>query len=223
MRLLQGPKARRRQTAQGGCCTRACTASSVPWTWVTLGRKDLKDIQEEVLCSDTFNTAVRKRSDGDSGMTFAAVNGSVKTGAADPKEVGCESTLKRRTPQRRPALSSVVNQRSPLMVSLLPSPKEQSPHLFPGSRARRRSPPLQAERCDTEALTEELNQQLASGSFGILGKPLRQFSRSTLIPYGEEKHNRVEDDNNERHSDVNDGENRSRHPRPSEAATSDTD
>ncbi|XP_068566733.1 protein phosphatase 1 regulatory subunit 36 [Cebidichthys violaceus] len=179
--------------------------------WVTFGRRDLKDIQDEVgrlLYSDTFNTAVRKMSDRDSGMTFAAVNGSVKKGVADPKEAGCKSTLKRRTSQRRPALSSIVNQRSPLMVSLLPSPKERSPHLFPGSRGRRRSPPLQAERCDTEALTEELNQRLASVSFGILGKPLRQFSRSTLIPYGEEKNNRVEDDNHEPHSDVNDSEDR---------------
>lgn len=47
------------------------------------------------------------------------------------------------------------------MVSLLPSPKEQSPHLFVRSPARRQSP-LQAELCDTKALTEKLNQQLAS-------------------------------------------------------------
>lgn len=57
--------------------------------WVTFGRKDLRDIQEEVgrlLYSDTFNTAVRNRTDGDLGMTLATVNGSVKTGEADRKE-----------------------------------------------------------------------------------------------------------------------------------------
>lgn len=67
--------------------------------WVTFGRKDLRDIQEEVgrlLYSDTFNAAVRNRTDGDSGMTCAAVNGSVKTGEADPKEAGCNGTFKRR-------------------------------------------------------------------------------------------------------------------------------
>ncbi|XP_054461444.1 protein phosphatase 1 regulatory subunit 36 [Anoplopoma fimbria] len=173
--------------------------------WVTFGRRDLRDIQEEVgrlLYSDTFNTAVRKRSDGGSGMTFTTINGSVKTGEAEPKETGCKNTLKYRTSQRRPALSSIVNQRSPLMVSLLPSPKEQSPHLFPGSGARRQSP-LPAEHCDTKALTEELNQKLASVSFGILGKPSRQFSRSTLIPYGEQTNYRVEDDDHEPESDVN--------------------
>lgn len=66
-----------------------------------------------------------------------------------------------RKSQRRPGLSSVVNERSPLMVSLLPSPKELSPHLFLGGPARRQSP-LQAELSDTKALMEELNQQLPS-------------------------------------------------------------
>ncbi|XP_036949653.1 protein phosphatase 1 regulatory subunit 36 isoform X1 [Acanthopagrus latus] len=171
--------------------------------WVTFGRKDLRDIQEEVgrlLYSDTFNSALRNSSDGNSCTTLSAVNGSVKMEEADPKDTGCDGTFRhRRTSQRRPALSTVVNQRSPLMVSLLPSPKEQSPHLFVRSPARRQSP-LQAELCDIKALTEKLNQQLASVSFGILGMPLRQFSRSTLIPYEEEKNN---GDEQEPGSDVN--------------------
>eukprot|EP00064_Thunnus_orientalis_P002056 superscaffoldBa00000143_g2063 len=173
--------------------------------WVTFGRKDLRDIQEEVgrlLYTDTFNIAVRNRTDGDSGMTSTADNGSVKTRVVDPKETGCNSTFKQRVSQRRPALSSIVNQRSPLMVSLLPSPKEQSPHLFSSSRTRRQSP-LQAEHCDSKALTEELNQQLASVSFGILGKPLKQFSHSTLIPYGEQKNNRDEDGDDEPENHAN--------------------
>ncbi|XP_044192612.1 protein phosphatase 1 regulatory subunit 36 [Thunnus albacares] len=173
--------------------------------WVTFGRKDLRDIQEEVgrlLYSDTFNIAVRNRTDGDSGMTSTADNGSVKTRVVDPKETGCNSTFKQRVSQRRPALSSIVNQRSPLMVSLLPSPKEQSSHLFSSSRTRRQSP-LQAEHCDSKALTEELNQQLASVSFGILGKPLKQFSHSTLIPYGEQKNNRDEDGDDEPENHAN--------------------
>ncbi|XP_045913715.1 protein phosphatase 1 regulatory subunit 36 isoform X1 [Micropterus dolomieu] len=173
--------------------------------WVTFGRKDLRDIQEELgrlFYSDTINTAVRDRTDGHSEMTFATVNGSVKTGEADPKEMGYNGTFKHRTSQRCPALSSVVNQRSPLMVCLLPSPKERSPHLFLSSRARMQGP-LQTEHCDTKALTEELNQQLASVRFGILGKPLRQFSRSTLIPYGEPKNNNAKDDYYEPGSDVN--------------------
>ncbi|XP_033980275.1 protein phosphatase 1 regulatory subunit 36 [Trematomus bernacchii] len=172
--------------------------------WVTFGRKDLRDIQEEVgrlLYSDTFNMAVRNRTDGDSGTTFTAVNGSVKTGEVDPEETEWNSSLKHRMPQRRPALSSIVNQRSPLMMSLLPSPKERSPHLFLGNQAGGQSP-LQAGPCDTKVLMEELNQQLATLSFGILGKPLRQFSRSTLTPYGEQENNKDEDYSHEPESDA---------------------
>ncbi|XP_063755847.1 protein phosphatase 1 regulatory subunit 36 isoform X2 [Eleginops maclovinus] len=172
--------------------------------WVTFGRKDLRDIQEEVgrlLYSDTFNTAVQERTDGDSGTTFTAVNGSVETGEADPKETECNSSFKHRVPQRRPALSSIVNQRSPLMMSLLPSPKERSPHLFLSSWAGRQIL-LQAGHCDTKALMEDLNQQLATLSFGILGKPLREFSHSTLMPYGEQENNTDEDYSHEPESDV---------------------
>ncbi|XP_034747941.1 protein phosphatase 1 regulatory subunit 36 [Etheostoma cragini] len=173
--------------------------------WVTFGRKDLRDIQEEVgrlLYSDTFNKAVRDRTDGDSGKNLTTVNGSVKTGEAHSKVTGCNGTFKQRMSQRRPTLSNILNQRSPLMVSLLPSPKERSPHLFLSSRAGRPST-LQAEHCDTKALTAALNQQLASVSFGILGKPMRQFSRSTLIPFGEQKNQRDEDDDHEPGSVVN--------------------
>ncbi|KAK5883390.1 hypothetical protein CesoFtcFv8_019726 [Champsocephalus esox] len=172
--------------------------------WVTFGRKDLRDIQEEVgrlLYSDTFNMAVRNRTDGDSGTTFTAVNGSVKTGEADPEDTEWNSSFKHRMPQRRPSLSSIVNRRSPLMMSLLPSPKELSPHLFLGNQAGGQSP-LQAGPCDTKVLMEELNQQLATLSFGILGKPLMQFSRSTLTPYGEPENNKDEDYSHEPESDV---------------------
>ncbi|XP_029135992.2 protein phosphatase 1 regulatory subunit 36 [Labrus bergylta] len=157
--------------------------------WVTFGRKDLKDIQEEVgrlFYSDTLNTSVRNGADGDPEVTSSSVDGSVKTGEADPEETGSNRPFKRRSCQRRPPLSSIANQRSPLMVCLLPSPKDLSPHLFLAGRARRRSP-LPADHCDITALTEELNQQLADVSLGILGKPLCQLSGSDLIPLGEKQ------------------------------------
>ncbi|CAJ1083211.1 protein phosphatase 1 regulatory subunit 36 isoform X1 [Xyrichtys novacula] len=172
--------------------------------WVTFGRKDLKDIQEEVgrlFYSDTFNMAVRRRADGDPEMTPAIISGSVKMGETDPKETGSNCTskhlqVKERSLQKHPPLSSLANQRSPLLVSLLPSPKELSPHLFLGSRAKRQSL-LPVERCDTHALAEELDQQLAGVSFGILGKPSCQFSRSTLIPLREQQDNNDEEDDHE--------------------------
>ncbi|XP_041665939.1 protein phosphatase 1 regulatory subunit 36 isoform X2 [Cheilinus undulatus] len=167
--------------------------------WVTFSRKYLKDIQEEVgrlFYSDAFNMAVRNRADGDPEMTSSNVDGSMKTGEADPKETGYNQKFRHRSFQKRPSLSAIVNQRSPLMVSLLPSPKELSPHLFLGSRARKQSP-LPAEHCDPKALTEEIHQQLADVSFGILGKPMCHFSHSTLIPLGENQNSSDEEEDHE--------------------------
>lgn len=65
---------------------------------MTFGRKDLRDIQEEVgrlLYSDTFNTAVGNGTESDSGTT-STVNSSVATGEADPKESGSNGTLRHR-------------------------------------------------------------------------------------------------------------------------------
>ncbi|KAM9385677.1 protein phosphatase 1 regulatory subunit 36 [Pholidichthys leucotaenia] len=149
--------------------------------WVTFGRKHLKDIQEEVgrlLYSDGFNTAIKNMTDGDLGVTSTSAL-LLKMG-------------KPRTSRKRSALSSTINQRSPLMMSLLPSPKERSAHLFLATQARSQSP-LKAKHCDSRTLTAELDQQLASLSFGILGKPLTQFSSSTLLPSGEQKNNTRED------------------------------
>ncbi|KAM4631480.1 protein phosphatase 1 regulatory subunit 36 [Polymixia lowei] len=149
--------------------------------WVTFDRTDLRCIEEEVgslLRSDAFNPALRDRTG------TLAPDGSAKDRL---------STLRQRRSQRRPGLSSIVTQRTPVMVSMLPSPKEQSPHLFDGGRPRRQTPP-QAKLCDTAALTEELNQQLANVSIGILGKPLREFSYTTLTPSGAKKQDSDEGD-----------------------------
>nr|XP_020453191.1 protein phosphatase 1 regulatory subunit 36 [Monopterus albus] len=176
--------------------------------WVTFDRKNLRDIQEEVgrlLYSDTFNTAVRNGTNGSPAMTSTILNGSLNTEEADPKETGCKSTFKKRMFQRHPTFNSVVNQRSPLMVSLLPSPKERSPHLFHGSQDRRLSP-WQAVHCDNKVLMEQINQQLASVSIGILGKPLKQFSCSTLIAHGEQKNNRDGDGAHEPGTEINNNE-----------------
>ncbi|XP_071402002.1 protein phosphatase 1 regulatory subunit 36 [Centroberyx affinis] len=182
--------------------------------WVTLGRKDLRGIQEEVgrlLHSDTFNTALRNRTDGHPGETLLAPDGPPSMlSQLNPGQLTDVSTSTRKS-QKRPGLSSIVTQRSPLMVSLLPLPKEQAPHLFLSSRARRHSL-LQVRLSDTQALMEELNQQLASLSFGILGKPLRQFSRATLMPQGAKKKDRGEEDNEDDEHEDDDAEDDDDHP-----------
>ncbi|XP_047461466.1 protein phosphatase 1 regulatory subunit 36 isoform X2 [Mugil cephalus] len=95
--------------------------------WVTFGRKDLRDVQQEVgrlLYSDAFNAAVRSATEGDARTM----------GAADHRETGNKNAFRQ--------------------------------------------------------------------SFGILGEPLVQFSRSTLMPRGEESSNTGEDEDGEEGGDV---------------------
>ncbi|XP_054620633.1 protein phosphatase 1 regulatory subunit 36 isoform X2 [Dunckerocampus dactyliophorus] len=163
--------------------------------WVAFGRRHMTSIQEEVgrlLYSDTFNMAVRKKTEDAS--SFANDGSAIVDGTKSER-----SACYQRMFQRRPGLSNVFNQRSPLMVCLLPTPKEQSPHLFSGRRAARLSP-VQTENYDNEVLTEEVHQQLASVRFGIMGRPLNEFNPSTLLCNGEEENNIDLDDKPENHT-----------------------
>ncbi|KAL0962472.1 hypothetical protein UPYG_G00340450 [Umbra pygmaea] len=165
--------------------------------WVTFGRKDLRGIQEEVgrlLSSDTFNPALRTRvEDVEDNL---AQDTSSKEGQTEPKEpTQSHNAPEKRKSKQRPALCTTLTQRSPLMVSLLPHPVEEAPHLF-----RRNIPRKQSQvKCDPEPLMEELKKQLASFSFGILGKPLSQFSSTTLIPQGPENDEDDDDDDTDIH------------------------
>lgn len=169
--------------------------------WVAFGRKYLKDIQDEIgylLYSDNFNSAVKTKNELHSRTTSTVSNGSGQKTVADPKQMGRNSTFKRRSTHR--PISSIVNQKSPLMVSLLPSPKEQSPHLFLSHQVRPENLP-QTKLSDTKALMEELSQQLSSMSIGILGQPLKQFNPVTLIHHEEQSRNKERDK-----ASVNDGQ-----------------
>ncbi|KAM6958749.1 protein phosphatase 1 regulatory subunit 36 [Aplochiton taeniatus] len=162
--------------------------------WVTFGRKDLRLIQKEVgrlLRSDTFNPALRTKTE-EPAESATQDSSAAKEGQAEPRQ--CQSLLEQRRSQKRPALCRIVAQRSPVMVSLLPLPKEESPHLFYSSQPHRDN---QARLCDTQALMAELKQQLVSFRFGILGKPLSQFSCTTLMPQGAKKENGGEEDDEE--------------------------
>ncbi|XP_055081209.1 protein phosphatase 1 regulatory subunit 36 [Periophthalmus magnuspinnatus] len=134
-------------------------------SWVTFGRTELKLIQEEIgriLYSDNFSAAVKTKQEVHSRRTSAVSTGSEKT---------------------RSSLHSVANSRSPLMASLLPSPREQSPHLFVGPKAAP-EPLLLTPPTDPEDLTEELCQM----SIGILGQPLQQFDPVTLVHENQSTH-----------------------------------
>ncbi|KAI4891664.1 hypothetical protein NFI96_024426, partial [Prochilodus magdalenae] len=167
--------------------------------WVTFGRRDLKGIQAEIgrlFRSDTFNPALRVEEEElvqeEKEQEITQTEGQSKPEESRP------IVPANRKSQRRPARSNIVTQRSPLMVSLLPSPKEKAPHLFQRSCGHMQQP---AKLRETEVLMAELNQQLASLSFGVLGKPLNQFSYTTLMPHGATDEG--EEGDNEDNSDEN--------------------
>ncbi|XP_063040958.1 protein phosphatase 1 regulatory subunit 36 [Engraulis encrasicolus] len=135
--------------------------------WVTFTRKDMQGIQEEIsrlLRSDTFNPTVKLKNQPSPAET----------------ETQEPSAVKRKS-QRRPALSRIMTQRSPIMVSLLPTPQEDAPHLF-----QRAPPPEQSNApplVNMDKLVAQLSRQLTNMNFGIIGKPLAHFSPTTLMPH----------------------------------------
>uniref|UniRef100_A0A3B3BKH5 Protein phosphatase 1 regulatory subunit 36 n=1 Tax=Oryzias melastigma TaxID=30732 RepID=A0A3B3BKH5_ORYME len=134
--------------------------------WVAFRRTHMKEIQHEVgrlLYSDTFNAAIKEKMNEESEGTSAVASASQRT------------TLD---------LSHVASQRSPLMICLLPSPKDRSPHLFSRSRGRSHGSPW-TNLCSSRALMEQSKERPASSSSSILGKPLSQFCRSSLRPLEE--------------------------------------
>nr|XP_015212543.1 PREDICTED: protein phosphatase 1 regulatory subunit 36 isoform X1 [Lepisosteus oculatus] len=151
--------------------------------WVTFRRKDLKGIQEEVgrlLRSDTFNHAVRKTEDN---------NEDARSDTTLNEEIG-STRERRKMKSKRPAIKSIVKQRSPVITSLLPSPKEKSQHLFKTGCLEQ---DCSTDPCGTKSLMEELPAALSS-NLGIIGQPLSQFSRHTLVPLGAEQEEEEEDD-----------------------------
>ncbi|KAJ8273358.1 hypothetical protein GJAV_G00100720 [Gymnothorax javanicus] len=142
--------------------------------WVAFERKDLSGIQEEVgrlLYADTFNPARKLK----------AKQGVLSSGRAQ-KRGETDSKGSAHPPMTKKLnLLKVSKQCTPLMKALLPPPTVLSaPHLFSAQKER------SLIVCDKEALLDQLTQQLASLSFGILGKPLSHFIGSTLIPQGED-------------------------------------
>ncbi|KAJ8333632.1 hypothetical protein SKAU_G00416400 [Synaphobranchus kaupii] len=159
--------------------------------WVAFQRKDLSAIQEEVgrlLYSDTFNPACKlKAKQGVPSQVNAQ-----KAGEIESKDMTRPTMPKStRNCPRRLDLTKVLTQRTPLMEALLPPTGQAAPHLFSGfSPQKERSLIV----CDREVLLDQLTNQLASLSFGILGKPLSLFSGAILIPRGEENKDEKEEE-----------------------------
>ncbi|XP_076442085.1 protein phosphatase 1 regulatory subunit 36-like [Babylonia areolata] len=160
--------------------------------WITFRRKEFDVIKKEIgrmLRSNTFNPAVR--------VKYAPEE--VKE--AEPKDKKPEEKKEaqpvqkispaeyRRLHPKRPPIKSIINQRSPAIVSILPSPKEEANWLFKKGGAMSASS-FEPEEEDSENLVEERFRDLLidvkTFKTGILGEPYNMFNPMTLSPLGAE-------------------------------------
>ncbi|KAM4664818.1 protein phosphatase 1 regulatory subunit 36 [Discoglossus pictus] len=151
---------------------------SIYLAWVVFRHKELDVIQEEVgrlFRSDAFNPALRQRDAPENpGRDLSAVK-------VKPKKTTTYAQSRREHP-KRPAIKSIITQRSPALTSLLPSPKDKSQYLF---QQHQLHPSNNSEPTDFRNWLD-LPPALITPRIGILGEPLKQFQPHSLIPQGTE-------------------------------------
>ncbi|TFK16035.1 forkhead box protein N3 [Platysternon megacephalum] len=140
--------------------------------WVVFRRKHFQEIQEEVgrlLRSDIFNPALREKNSPNLQKTNVS---------ADQRKV--IFPYHRSVYARRPAIKSVVGQRSPVLSTLLPLPKDNAQYLFQNHYLHRgRTRPTCSSKDLPDYSTVELTPKV-----GIIGALRSKFNPHTLMPIG---------------------------------------
>ncbi|XP_040268677.1 protein phosphatase 1 regulatory subunit 36 [Bufo bufo] len=135
--------------------------------WVVFRRKKLEAIQEEVgrmLRTNNFNPALRLKD------TTPSRNLSRNT-----KKMATYAEH-RKANAKRPPVKKIITQRSPVLSSLIPTPKERSQYLFQQHELH--------PRCTEHLDMEELQDYNIPACIGIIGEPMRQFHFHDLTPFG---------------------------------------
>ncbi|KAM3920361.1 protein phosphatase 1 regulatory subunit 36 [Leptodactylus fuscus] len=135
--------------------------------WVVFRRKKLEAIEEEVgriLRTNNFNPALRLKD----AMPSRNLSGNKKKMATYAND--------RKTNTKRPPIKKIITQRSPVLSSLIPTPKERSLYLFQQHELH----PKGTEQLDVE---ERLDYNIPV-CIGIIGEPMRQFHFHDLTPFG---------------------------------------
>ncbi|KAK2873125.1 hypothetical protein Q8A67_023022 [Cirrhinus molitorella] len=162
--------------------------------WVTFERRGLRGIRMEtgwLFGSNMFNPTLNESKKGSKVQESLQMSQSKVLNSR-------QTSLNNRKSNSLPPLNKIINQHSPLMVSLLPTPQEMASHLF--GRFRGPKPPSTEHRDSEtviEGLREQLKEQLKSLSFGILGRPLSLFSSETLKPHEGQSEEETENEEDE--------------------------
>ncbi|XP_055878321.1 protein phosphatase 1 regulatory subunit 36-like [Biomphalaria glabrata] len=172
--------------------------------WITFRRRDYDAIEKEIgriLRSNTFNPAIR-----------------VKYSAAEPKEPDPTKAQKkeeekkeeekkklyelekitpaeyRRLHPKRPAIKTIVNQRSPAIVSIIPSPREEAAWLFKKTQPQNKDQNKSHDEArNVEEQYSDLIIDVNTFKVGILGEPYKMFNPLTLSPIGTENEEETND------------------------------
>lgn len=194
--------------------------------YITFKRKLPQDvIRKEIgrmLRSDTFNPAIRVKQTPDakdqrSSMLIKRAMKEMKDKSVPIKERKGISDLQevfkfnaaeyRRNHPRRPAIKSIIHQRSPALVAVLPSASENAEWLF--RRSRPLSPnslsKIGREEEGEEELDESdntLDQTIEKKTFkvGIIGDPKNLYSTDKLMPVGGENEDEENEEDNAKRS-----------------------
>lgn len=150
--------------------------------WIAFRRPEFDVVKKELgrmLRSDTFNPSLRVKN------APSQVDGDDGADENDKEETKMTPAEYRRNQGRRPPIKSIINQRSPALVSILPSPKEESHWLFQkpesaGSAGKGTRDSLKEEELDEEF--QHLTMDVAGLKMGIIGEPWSLFNRMTLAP-----------------------------------------
>ncbi|KAM8807984.1 protein phosphatase 1 regulatory subunit 36 [Eudromia elegans] len=164
--------------------------------WLAFRRKHFRMIQEEIgrlLRSDTFNPTLREKKDvnlqkvGDQAADAKKVRfpwhryiPDAPAGLWEPllsqqTEISCICFLSR----KRPSINLVAQQRSPVLSTLLPLPKDSAQHLFQKQLYRRGKSPQPCKRKDLPDFSE-----LFTTKVGIIGAHRSELNPIMLMPIG---------------------------------------
>lgn len=158
-------------------------------THIAFRRQHLDLIQKELgrlFRSDTFNPAGRPQA-VEEVYAMDRLKDSTKQ-PLTPAEY-------RRLKPKRPPIKSIINQRSPVLVSLLPTSQEASPWFLDRTKAL----PLSENEIPHE---EEKLGLILQPKVGIIGEPMSGFNPLTLAPFGEEHEEETGDEAVSRRSSI---------------------
>ncbi|XP_060070610.1 protein phosphatase 1 regulatory subunit 36-like [Ylistrum balloti] len=173
-----------------------------------------------ILRSDTFNPAkqVKKLPEGRQAVSYHKIaaalrdaknkkfrrfrkqfiNRDEKDDNSETKEEQPTGAISKMTPAeyrrlqpKRPAIKAIINQRSPAIVAILPSPKEEANWLFrrrgalsPNSLSKMGREPETEEADDGDMFGDDFFIDKKTFKIGIIGEPLNLFNEKTLTPLG---------------------------------------